>query len=146
MIITAFDPVKGRGPELARFELGQHANSGASAGDHLLLCDISPDGTRLAIARSADGPLEIHSLHGQPTHTIPNSEIGKISLIKWAADSKGLFVSKGNEIVHVDLKGGTYGLWKSTGPVAFGRPSPDGRHIAIFDSQQSQNMWMMENF
>jgi len=27
-----------------------------------------------------------------------------------------------------------------------GLPSPDGRHLAITDIEQSNNMWMMENF
>jgi hypothetical protein len=52
--ITTFDPVKGRGFELARFPIGEDTGLGA---DHLRLCDLSPDGSRFAVARSPSGPI-----------------------------------------------------------------------------------------
>jgi hypothetical protein len=64
MIVTNFDPVRGRGAELARFELNNPANIGDSV-EHVLLFDISPDGNRLAVSRSEQGPIEIRSLHGK---------------------------------------------------------------------------------
>jgi len=147
MIVTAFDPVKGRGAELARFDLRPDANTGQTVA-HLLLCNISPDGSRLAIARSSDGPIEIHSLRGQHTLIVRAKGLDKLSFFRWAADGKGLFVSRHlyitDELVHVDLKGRTHSLWKSA--TCFGTPSPDGHHIAITDTQQNQNVWMMENF
>jgi len=70
--------------------------------------------------------------------------------LRWAADGKGLFVSNrengGTEILHVDLHRSTKLLWKCSGDVCWGVPSPDGRHLAITDYKQSANMWMMENF
>ena len=38
--------------------------------------------------------------------------------------------------------GGASGLAGGCG----GSPSPDGRHLALDDRNQSNNMWMMENF
>jgi serine/threonine protein kinase len=149
LIVTAFDPVKGRGAELARFDLHPDGNTGVNL-EHSLLCDISPDGTRLAIAKSSYGPIEIHSLRGQPTLVVPTKGLDKLWNFKWAADGKGLFVStqqyEGNtELLHIDLKGRIHSLWKSH-EGCFGMPSPDGGHLAIFDSQQTKNVWMMENF
>ena len=52
-IVSVFDPVKGRGPELARFDLDPVPNE-----DHWPLCDISPDGTHLVISGSPEGPIQ----------------------------------------------------------------------------------------
>jgi len=149
MVVTAFDPVIGKGAELARYHLAPDARSGVDQ-DHLLLCQISADGARLAIARGPQGPIEIHSLHGLPTRIIHAKGLDNLAGLTWAADAKGLFVSRhfyvGGELLHVDLQGKAHSLWRSHGGRCFGRPSPDGRHIAIFDSEQSTNIWMMENF
>ena len=147
MIVTAFDPVKGRGPELARFDLGRYAKSGVALGMSAVLCDISPDGKLLAISRGSSAPIEIYSLHGQRVGITPG--IDKITLV-WAADKTGFFIARhlydGTELLHVALNRQTHSLWKSHGESCYGVPSPDGRRIAIFDSQSTTNMWMMENF
>jgi len=149
MIVTSFDPVKGRGVELNSFEINSDQDS-AEYVEHSMLCDISPDGSRLAVAKSSDGPIEIHSLRGQHTLVVRGNTLDKMRMLKWAADGKSLFVSRRlydrSELVHVDLQGRTHTLWKSTGEYCFGKPSPDGLHMAIYDSQRTANMWMMENF
>jgi len=149
VIVTAFDPVQGRGAELGRFALKPDANIGVNI-DHLVLCQISPDGTRLAIARSSNGPIEIHSLRGQPTFTISAASLERMVLLKWAGDEKGLFVSRrfldGYEIVYVDIAGRSHSLWRSQSKWCVSKPSPDGRHLAIYEVGRSTNIWMMENF
>jgi eukaryotic-like serine/threonine-protein kinase len=146
MIITSFDPVKGRGLELARFELDSDYDMNAN----YLLWNISRDGTRLAAARGPEGPIQVRSLRGQPTQVIRAKGLNNMWRLKWAADGRGLFVSNrekgGAEILHVDLQGNAKLLWKCSGDRCVGRPSPDGRHLAIYDWKQSANMWMMENF
>jgi len=146
MIVSAFDAVKGRGPELKRFDLDRNVDVFVDN----LLCAISPDGTRLAIARSPETPIEIHSLHGQLIRTIPSRVPGKFLNVGWAADQQGLFVTRqaqaGPELLHIDMRGNTHSLYKCTGWGCFGSPSPDGRRLAILDHRQSTNMWMMENF
>jgi serine/threonine protein kinase len=150
MTVIAFDPIKGRGSELARFDLIREIDLSVDN----ILCAISPDGSRLAITRSPESPIEIHSLRGKPTLTIHGRGFGKIEEMGWAADGRGLFVENHREdaaeLLHVDLQGNTSQLWKSSGtksrPSAFGASSPDSRHIAIGTLQQTSNMWMMENF
>jgi hypothetical protein len=70
--------------------------------------------------------------------------------IAWAADQKGLFVTRkaegGAEVLHVDLQARVKPLHKCIGPICGSIPSPDGRHLALFDRKQTMNMWMMENF
>jgi eukaryotic-like serine/threonine-protein kinase len=148
MTVTAFDPVNGRGPELARFTLGEDKTLGA---DHLLICDLSPDGSRLALAHSPAGPIEVHSLRGQKMLTISTTGFAPLRHIAWAADGKGLFVSThkqdAGELLHLDMHGKADVIWKCTGPNwCMANPSPDGRHLAIYETKRNANVFMMENF
>jgi eukaryotic-like serine/threonine-protein kinase len=148
VIVTAFDPAKGRGSVLARFPLGDDAGLGS---DHLLLYDLSPDGSRLAFARSPQGPIEIHSLQGQEPVTIPTTGLDPLRHIIWTADGKGLFVSThkqdSGELLHLNLRGKANLVWKCTGPwMCMANPSPDGRHLAIYEAKHNANIFMMENF
>jgi len=148
MVVTTFDPIAGRGPELARFDLSRDIDLTVDN----ILCAISPDGTRLAITRSPEGPIEIHPLRGGPTTTIRVEGSRNFYGLTWAPDENGFFLESRTEdtaeLLHVDLQGNTSTLWKrrGTGARAMGTPSPDGKHIAIYDLQRPANMWMMENF
>ena len=146
MIVSILDPIKGRGPQLARFDFAREL-----AVLEVPTCVISPDGTRLAIARSPESPLEIYSLHGQLVHTIPSRSVGELLMLVWSADQKGLFVTRkaqnGNELLHLDFQGNVTSLRRCIGvETCFGFSSPDGRHLAIGDRNQSNNIWLMENF
>jgi hypothetical protein len=145
MIVTEFDVIRGRGRELTRVDLIRRIDFLENP-----LAAISPDGTRLAVARSADGPIEIRSLRGQPTFTVPAEGLDKLWVLAWAPDGKGLMVHRhvqgGAELLRVDLHGEVTRLWKFNAPRGAGIPSPDGRYLAINDWQQDSNMWMMEDF
>jgi len=151
VIVSILDPIKGHGPELFRFDV-----------DRVLTvlempsCVISPDGTRLAIARNPESPIEIRSLHGQLIRTIPSQSVRLLSWLRWSADQKGFFVTRkgesGNELLYLDFQGKATSLRKcgggneGLGGRCEGLASPDGRHLAIVDRDQSNNIWMMENF
>jgi serine/threonine protein kinase len=142
-VISAFDPMKGRGPELARFDLDPTAN--------LWLLALSPDGTRIAALRGWEGAIQILSLRGQPAQVIPVKGWNRLQTLDWAADGKGFYVScgvqRGSVLLHVDLQGNAKVLWKNdSGLRTLGRPSPDGRHLAIQVLIQNSNIWMIENF
>jgi serine/threonine protein kinase len=146
MIVSILDPVKGLGSELARFDFDREL-----AAVDVPLGVISPDGTRLAIARNPEGPIEIRSLHGQLIRTIPSQSFGVLTWLTWSTDEKGLFVSrkgqKGDELLYLDFEGHLTSLRKCGGSDSCqGFPSPDGRHLAVSDRPQSNNMWMMETF
>ncbi len=93
-----------------------------------LICAISPDGTRLAIARSLESPIEIHSLRGQLIHVIPSGISGKKIAIGWAADREGFFVTRqapgGTELLHLDLNGRAESLRKCSVELVLPRPLP----------------------
>ena len=115
-----------------------------------LLWSNSLDGTRLAMASGPEGPIEIRSLGGGPRQVIRPNGVTKMRDLLWAADGKGLFVgnfiSGAREILYMDLHGDTTVLWKCKTDRCYEVPSPDGRHLAIYDWRLSTNMWMMENF
>jgi eukaryotic-like serine/threonine-protein kinase len=86
--------------------------------------------------------------------------------VDWAADGRGLFASSlttgSSALLHVDLHGEAHVLWEQKGSIApsggpfdeptggpsapWAVPSPDGRHLAIYEWSLSSNIWMMENF
>ena len=147
MIITSFDPIKGRGPELARLDLSPEYQTNPN---NSMSWNISPDGTRLVAERGTEGPIEIRSLRGQQIQVIRAKELNHMRIPQWAADGKGLFVcnatNSGSEVWHVDLNGNAKVLQGSNSGNCWVLPSPDGRHLALNDSKLSANMWMMENF
>jgi eukaryotic-like serine/threonine-protein kinase len=143
LIFTSVDPMKGRGPELARFDL----DPGIEYWDY----DLSPDGTRLAVSGNAHGPIHVLSLRGSVEQVIPVKFTNSGGDFFWTADGKGLYVAdqtkRGTEISYLDLHGNKRVLWVNpSGWNTSARPSPDGRHLAIQSSIVASNIWMMENF
>jgi serine/threonine protein kinase len=144
LIVTAFDPLKGRGPELFRFAL--------VANDDNWCIDLSPDGTRVAVTRTQAGPFYILSLGGRVLRQFKVRGWSNLLAFTWAADGKGLFVTaairNGRKLLHVDLQGNAHVLWEDIGgsnpTQAF--PSPDGRYLAFAGWPTNANMWLMENF
>jgi Tol biopolymer transport system component len=144
LVFTAFDPVKGRGRELARCSIDP--NAGYS-------WDLSPDGALVALHnRSEQQRIQILSLSGRASQqiTVKGWSLGEYGL-DWTADGKGLFISSpipgGVALLHLDLQGGAHLLWEQKGGVVtWGVPSPDGRHIAMPGNTQDSNIWMIQNF
>jgi len=144
-VVTAFDPLKGRGRELARIE--RDPNTQVRYCD----CQISPDGTRLAVDLRGEGPIRILSLRGQPEQIVQPKGLVLRGNYHWAADSKALYVNSiamgKSSLVHVDLQGNAHIVQEqSRSDSTWGIPSPDGRHLAFMGWTDNRNMWMMENF
>ena len=145
VVITAFDPVKGRGQELTRF-------------------DIDPNTGFWNLDSPRRDPDRRHPKPGRPNPdsllagTTPQEIKVKgwrdLLSVSWAADGKGLFAFNGPQgsavLLHVDLQGNARVLWKSHGNGGPGQggpfPSPDGRHLAMLDCATESNFWLMENF
>jgi DNA-binding winged helix-turn-helix (wHTH) protein/Tol biopolymer transport system component len=155
---TAFDPLKGRGPEIIRVE--------AQPASRDYIWDLSPDGSRIALLEltgtqpahsSAGHQIRLIPVNGRPSQKLVVKGWDNLQSVDWAADGKALFVSAatpdGSALLHVDLEGNARVLWKHKGGAEpwfalapWAVPSPDGRHLAIYDWSLSANMWMMENF
>jgi Tol biopolymer transport system component len=142
LIFTAFDPVKGRGKELARFDVDP-----AFDYNHVL----SPDGTRIAIVRRSDNRIHILFLNGQAPRVITVKGWDTLENVDWTSDGRGLFVStstqRGHALLRVDLKGNARVLWEQQqGLETYAVPSPDSRHLAIMGWSVNSNIWTLENF
>jgi serine/threonine protein kinase len=156
LIFTAFDPILGRGRELARFDTNPTP-------DAEYAWDLSPDGTRIAILKRSEATINILSLSRKASQQIVVRGWNGLQSVDWAADGTSLFVSRvtegGSALLRLDLKGNGQLLWtyKGTvepgisafigGPLApWAVPSPDGRHLAICGWSLNANIWLMENF
>ena len=145
LIFTAFDPVKGRGGELAKLDVDANADYS---------WDLSPDGTRIALhSRSDRQRIHVFSLTaGRKSQEVvlKGWSLGEYGL-DWTPDGKGLYVSSpipgGVALLHVNLQGDAHVIWKQLGGVAtWGVPSPDGLHLAMPGDLQNSNIWMIQNF
>ena len=140
--LTAFDPLGGRGRELARID---------SDPTKYYNLALSPDGTRIAYATSHEGPVHILSLRGEPSREIRVRGWSNLQDIEWAG-AKALIISSGVQggdlLLHVDMQGNAHVLWQQPGGFAsfIGTLSPDGRHLAFNGYSTNSNIWMMENF
>jgi eukaryotic-like serine/threonine-protein kinase len=142
-VITAFDPLRGRGPVLARVD--------TEAAARKFRWDLSADGAKIAYAKSPETSIEILSFSDQMTRVISLKGWKNLASLDWSADGNGFFVSNGVPdgivLLHVDLLGNAQVLWTNQeGGEIQSRPSPDGRHLAIRDSKLEGNIWTMEGF
>jgi eukaryotic-like serine/threonine-protein kinase len=145
-IVTAFDPLAGRGAELARFDVDP-----SDIDPHQPAGPLSPDGTRIAALRGgrALGIITILSLRGGSTHVIKARGWNNLQVLDWAANGKSLFVLTGTypklAILNVDMHGNAHLLRDNVRDSNL-PASPDGRHLAFMSENEDSNMWMMENF
>jgi len=142
-VFTAFDPLTGRGAELARVDIHSEAKK--------LHWDLSPDGTRLSFTKTPDDPIEILSLGTKVTQTIRLKGWTNLDSLNWTAKGDGFFIYSGVHggmvLLQVDLHGNVTVLQRNNGNASgFARPSPDGRHLAIYDYRVDGNIWTLENF
>lgn len=142
-VFTAFDPLQGRGAELARVDVATAAK--------LFHWDLSPDGTRICITKTAQAPIEILSLHGVATQSFYVKGWDNLNSLNWDADGEGFFISNGvhggGVLLHVDLQGNAHVLWTNQGTgLAAALPSPDSRHLMIQGYKSDGNIWTLENF
>jgi len=143
VVFTAFDPLGGRGRELARIDSDPQKYFNSA---------LSPDGTRIAYANSHEGPVHVLSLRGEPSQEIRVKGWSNLQDIEWAGPN-ALFISNrvqgGDVLLHVDMQGNASVLLQQQG-VDFasfiGQLSPDGRHLALAEYGKNSNIWMMENF
>jgi Tol biopolymer transport system component len=152
IIFTAFDPVQGRGRELARFD-------GDPRADYTWA--LSPSGEQIALLKrvpgldgkifGAEGPIHVLSLNGQPPREVhARGRDNFHEYVDWAPDGKGFLLTGrpgDNEVLRVDLEGNVTVLWREKGVYTFRAvPSPDGRHLAMLRRTVNNNVWLLENF
>jgi serine/threonine protein kinase/Tol biopolymer transport system component len=145
LTLSAFDPLKGRGKVLTTI---------AKDSSHYYASALSPDGTTLAIPRTAQPEIHIRllPLSGGARSDITVKGWPNLGNLEWSADGKGFYLSSisphASTLLYVDLKGTARPLWERKGlmGVTWGVPSPDGRYLAIMGMVYNSNVWMLEGF
>jgi Tol biopolymer transport system component len=139
MVLTAFDPLKGRLAVVDRIDVDP-AN--------MSFWDLSADGSQLVVGQKQEkvAALEILYLDGWTVRRRQHLTIRDWNLLEdvaWSADAKSLFLvafrSDGNPLLHADLNGRTKVLHKGfvlARPVA----SPDGKFIAFGEVTADSNV------
>ena len=79
-IVTAFDPLKGRGSVLLQVPLDPNEDDEWT--------EISPDGTRIAVSQSSAGPIYVYSIHGEVLQSVPVKGWSNLQNFVWAADGR----------------------------------------------------------
>jgi hypothetical protein len=75
-----------------------------------------------------------------------------ISYLDWAADGRTIWVSASSPagiqtLLNVDLHGRARPvLPESERDLGWAIPSPDGRHLAIWEASGNSNAWLLEGF
>jgi Tol biopolymer transport system component len=149
VIVSALDPLKGRGKTLRTIQDDAATRYYGSA--------LSPDGSTLAIAKIFEPEIRIRllSLSGGSDRDITVKGWPNLSWMSlyWAPDQRGLYCGsvspQVSTLLYVDLKGNARVLWqqKGSGLVGFwGIPSPDGHYLATQSRIANSNIWMLEGF
>jgi eukaryotic-like serine/threonine-protein kinase len=145
LVFTSFDPLKGRGREVARIE-----RNPASAPPQW---DLSPDGSRIAVGmyNASEGRIRIITVGDGLASDIVVTGWAGIDYVDWSPDGKALYVSSrstaGTALLRVDLQGRAQRLWAERNPYSVpGTPSPDGRHLLLARRNLQGNVWMVEGF
>jgi DNA-binding winged helix-turn-helix (wHTH) protein/Tol biopolymer transport system component len=147
LVFYALDPIRGRGQELARQEI--------ASGPEIVESnwDISPDGSRIAVAIPEGPPAHIRilSLASGTLQDIRVTGWSAFQSMEWAADGKGWFVASrsaaANTLLFVDPQGHAYPLRQTAGGYdTYAIPSPDGHRLAFLEYTTANNAWMIENF
>jgi len=158
LIFTAFD-INGRIRELTRFNTEPNSYT-------QYIWDLSPDGARIAILKSSESLIRILSWRDGSSKDVTVKNGSPLESLNWTADGQAFFASsytkEGLVLLRLDQQGRTHVVWEQKGSIApwnwefphwqgmptapLAVPSPDGRHLIIYEWSLSANMWMMENF
>ena len=138
-----FDPVNGAQQELGRIE---------GPGAYKYNWSLSPDGSTIASAVWRGDQIQFHSTKDFSTRTVTVQGWTRIATIDWAADGKSFWVSSSTPasaqvLLNIDLHGKIRPILKDADKdIGWAIPSPDGRHVALWESSSSANAWSIRGF
>jgi Tol biopolymer transport system component len=142
VIFTAFDPVKGRGGEVARFDSPVRE----------VAWDLAPDGRRLAVSpyeRTRAGITLIPRGAGSRQEILLKDWTSVYS-VAWGAGGDSflatIFTTRFCSLLNVSMKGDVEILRRTTRSMERPAMSPDGRRLAFAQRTDDSNIWVIENF
>ena len=110
LIFTAFDPLQGRGHELARLKVDDTEKFYGFA--------LSPDGTRIAVLERGGSAIYLLTLRTHEDRKIIVKGWSGLAGLDFTSDGKGLFTSSrssGSVLLKTDLHGNARVLWEPKG-------------------------------
>jgi DNA-binding winged helix-turn-helix (wHTH) protein/Tol biopolymer transport system component len=147
LVFMTFDPVSGKEKEFTRIEDPEW---------YLHNWTLSPDGSTLALSKKhrteEQAMIRLLPVAGGTERTISFQPWSGVAYIDWAADGRSLWVRASSPagtqtLLNVDLHGkAKLALQESEMDLGWAIPSPDGRHVAIWEASGSSNAWLLENF
>ncbi len=144
---SIFDPAAGKRDPLTRLE---------GSDWYLYNWTLSPDGSTLALAKyqRLPGPADIRLLRivGGKERALTLKDWTAISSLDWAADGRSIWVTASSPagiqtLLHVGLHGKAKPVLQEPEKyLGWAIPSPDGRHVALWESSSSSNAWLLDGF
>jgi Tol biopolymer transport system component len=146
MIFYLFDPLKGKGKELARTKLPQPSGDFDWA--------LSPDGLRIAVTSASllKGQVRVLDSKNGSERAVKLPAEWFIWAASWAEEGNSLILaaqtSAGYFIAHLGLDGKSTVLLDRCRNQWLGRvvTSPDGKRLAFAQQSSQTNVWLVENF
>jgi hypothetical protein len=152
LLFYAFDPLLGKGRELATMNVGLASFYNWS---------VSRDGASIAVVIPGVGDGRIRVLHGATgdVRDVIVKDWSNLNFIDWAADGKGWYSSSrsasgplaprvsmeaaSTTLLYVDLQGHAQALRENVG---WAVTAPDGHQLALLGWNTTGNAWVVENF
>jgi len=143
----SFDPVTGKKEPFTRIDGPEW---------YMQNWTFSPDGSTLALAKKHLIPgladIRLFSVASGKDRILTLPSWTGIACLDWAADGRSLWVVASSPagvptLLNVDLQGKARALLEeSEKDLGWAIPSPDGKHIAIWEASGSSNAWLLEGF
>ena len=145
--LLIFDPANGEKRPLKRFE---------GSDWYMYNWTLSPDGSTLALAKyqRLPGPAEIRlfGIASATERALTLKDWTAISSLDWTADGRSIWVTASSPtgiqtLLHVDLRGEAKPVFQEPEKyLGWAIPSPNGRHVAIWEASSSSNAWLLDGF
>ena len=117
---------------------------------------LSPDGSTLAVAKKQRLPgradIRLLRVAGGKERVLTLQGWTSISCLDWAADGRSIWVNASSPtgtqtLLSVDLRGRAKPVFQEfEKDLGWAIPSPDGRHVAIWEASSSSNAWLLDGF
>jgi DNA-binding winged helix-turn-helix (wHTH) protein/Tol biopolymer transport system component len=148
LVFYGLDPERGKGSELGR--VSAPLKSGPIPGDQ---CDLSPDGSRIALLTASSGSdlldtIRLFTLSSRVSQDVPLNGLGELRSVNWMGDASGWLVASQTPasgfLSYAKPSGEVHSVAEFPGTflVLFASPSPDGRRIAFPRVTITQNVWV----
>ena len=139
LVFSTFDPLTGVGREVASIDAQNAATR---------QWDLSPDGSRIAVADGEEGSVAILSLSDGERRNLKTEKMVQFEA-SWTSSSDALFVSgfaNKRVLLRMDLEGKSRVLLEGDEYMVGFTASPDGRHLAYIVGALNSNIWLLEHF